>query len=174
MRQHRTAHDEDTLDIDPQHRLQRLERHVERRPHPRDPGIVDEEVDLLEARERGGDGIVDLVGGGDIYRQSKTADFGRNGLRRSAVAVEHRHHHAVADEPSRDGAPDPAARPGNQPDTSVQRRRQAHLIWVIQGQPAPIADRRLLERPNPPASGSPVSKGARETAVANSGSYLCP
>ena len=61
MRQHRAAHDENAFDIDPQHCLQRLERHLERRPHPGDAGIVDEHIDLPEAGEDGLDRAAHLV-----------------------------------------------------------------------------------------------------------------
>ena len=109
MRQHGAADDEHTLDIDPQHRLKRLERRVERRPHPGDAGIVDQQVDLPEAVEDGIDGAPDLVGRGDIGRERETAEFAGDRLRGGAVAVEHGHHHPLARQAPRDLAADAAA-----------------------------------------------------------------
>src|SRR5277367_4689936 len=62
MRQHGPAGDKDPLNIDPQHRLKRVERHFQHWPGPGDTGVVDKEVDLTEAGEDGVDRALDASG----------------------------------------------------------------------------------------------------------------
>jgi hypothetical protein len=109
MRQHRPAGDKDPLDIDSQHCLQGIERHLQRRPGPGDAGVVDEEVDLMEAGESGVNSALDVLGQGHIGYDRESAGLRRNRPRRGIVAVEHGHRHPLARQPSCDLAPDPAA-----------------------------------------------------------------
>jgi hypothetical protein len=50
VRQNCSADNRDAFDIDPQRCLQHVERHIERRTGPGDPGIVDQHIDLLETK----------------------------------------------------------------------------------------------------------------------------
>ena len=50
VRQNCSADNKDAFDIDPQHCLQHVERHIERRTGPGDPGIVDQHIDLVETK----------------------------------------------------------------------------------------------------------------------------
>jgi hypothetical protein len=113
MRQHRPARDKDSLDIDPQHCLQGIKRHLQGRPGPGDAGVVDEEVDLIEAGESGVDSALDGLGRGHIGYDRESAGLRRNRPRSGIVAVEHDHRHPLARQPLRYLAPDPAAAAGD-------------------------------------------------------------
>jgi hypothetical protein len=132
MRQHRAAHDKGAFDIDTQHGLQRLERRIERGAHPGNPGIVDQEVDLLETTEGRSGGAINLLGLAHISGNRETPDLGRDRLRSAAVPVEHGDSHTFACQPERDRPPDAAAAPGDQPDPPVQR------VHDPSSSPAPI------------------------------------
>jgi hypothetical protein len=129
VRQHGAADDENTFDVDPQHRLQCLERHFQRRPRPGNAGIVDQQVDPGKPLEHPIDRAADLARPRHIGGYRETADLRCRRFRNRAITVEHRHGHALVREPPSDCAPDAAAGARHQADPAMQRVHE-HLLLV--------------------------------------------
>ena len=141
-----------SLEVDRDHGVPLLLGHVDEDAVAQDPGIVDEDVDRAERRDRGVDQTLGTLPVGDVVSvgdrlSALGADLSRDFLggrhvgARTVVGgaeiIDHdlgafrREQHSVL-------SPDPAARTGDDCDTSVE---SIHVI-VLSIEPAPLPIRR--------------------------------